>query len=328
MIFWVTPRCVKTWNRTAARPPMARRKKGDRVNGWIILDKRLTMTSTQAVGAVRRLFNAQKAGHGGTLDPLATGLLPIALGEATKTVPFIMDSTKTYRFTVEWGGETNTDDAEGEITQTSDKRPDEAAIRQLLPNFTGLISQVPPQFSALKVDGARAYDLARDGETVELASREITVDKFDLIEQPDADHAVFEAVCGKGTYVRALARDMGRELGCYGHVSELRRTQVGPFNEDDMILLDQLDELRHNGAGQEAMYKYLLPLETALDDIPALAVSGEDAARLRNGQAVIVRGRDAPILQGTILVENRGDPVALAEMDQGALQPKRVFNLT
>jgi len=307
---------------------MARRKKGDRVNGWIILDKRLTMTSTQAVGAVRRLFNAQKAGHGGTLDPLATGLLPIALGEATKTVPFIMDSTKVYRFTVKWGGESNTDDAEGEITQTSDKRPDEAAIRQLLPSFTGLINQIPPQFSALKVDGARAYDLARDGETVELASREITVDKFDLIEQPDADHAVFEAVCGKGTYVRALARDMGRELGCYGHVSELRRTQVGPFNEDHMILLDQLDELRHNGAGQEAMYKYLLPLETALDDIPALAVSGEDAARLRNGQAVIVRGRDAPILQGTILVENRGDPVALAEMDQGALQPKRVFNLT
>ncbi len=307
---------------------MARRKKGDRVNGWVILDKRLTMTSTQAVGAVRRLFNAQKAGHGGTLDPLATGLLPIALGEATKTVPFIMDGTKTYRFTVEWGAETSTDDAEGEITQTSDNRPDEAAIRKLLPKFTGLISQVPPQFSALKVDGARAYDLARDGETVELASREITVDAFDLTEQPDADHAVFEAVCSKGTYVRALARDMGRELGCYGHVSALRRTKVGPFNEDDMILLDQLDELRHKGAGQEAMYKYLLPLETALDDIPALAVSGEDAARLRNGQAVIVRGRDAPILQGTILVENRGDPVALAEMDQGALQPKRVFNLT
>ena len=307
---------------------MARRKKGDRVHGWIILDKRLTMTSTQAVGAVRRLFNAQKAGHGGTLDPLATGLLPIALGEATKTVPYIMDSTKTYRFTVKWGEETTTDDAEGEVTQTSGQRPDEADIRRLLPQFTGLISQIPPQFSALKVDGARAYDLARDGEAVELAARDITIETFDLVSQPDTDHAVFEAVCSKGTYVRALARDMGRELGCYGHVSELRRTQVGPFNEDDMILLDQLDDLRHKGAGQEAMYEYLLPLETALDDIPALAVSGEDAARLRNGQAVIVRGRDAPILQGTILVENRGDPVALAEMDQGALQPKRVFNLT
>ncbi len=307
---------------------MARRKKGDRVHGWVILDKRLTMTSTQAVGAVRRLFNAQKAGHGGTLDPLATGLLPIALGEATKTVPFIMDSTKTYRFTVEWGAETTTDDAEGEITQTSDKRPDEAAIRALLPDFTGLISQVPPQFSALKVDGARAYDLARDGEEVELVAREILIDSFELVSQPDDDHAVFEAVCSKGTYVRALARDMGRELGCFGHVSELRRTQVGPFNEDDMILLDQLDDLRHKGAGQEAMYEYLLPLETALDDIPALAVSAEDAARLRNGQAVIVRGRDAPILQGTILVEHRGDPVALAEMEQGAVHPKRVFNLT
>ena len=307
---------------------MARRKKGDRVHGWVILDKRLTMTSTQAVGAVRRLFNAQKAGHGGTLDPLATGLLPIALGEATKTVPYIMESSKTYRFTVKWGVETTTDDGEGEVTETSDQRPDDAAIRALLPEFTGLISQVPPQFSALKVDGARAYDLARDGEAVELAPREISIDSFELVDQPDPDHTVFEAVCSKGTYVRALARDMGRELGCYGHVSELRRTQVGPFNEDDMILLDQLDDLRHKGAGQEAMYQYLLPLETALDDIPALAVSGEDAARLRNGQAVIVRGRDAPILQGTILVENRGDPVALAEMDQGALQPKRVFNLT
>ncbi|CAN0497050.1 unnamed protein product, partial [Discosporangium mesarthrocarpum] len=243
---------------------MARRKKGDRVNGWVILDKRLNMTSTQAVGAVRRLFNAQKAGHGGTLDPLATGLLPIALGEATKTVPFIMDGRKTYRFTVEWGSETTTDDDEGEVTETSDARPEEAAITQLLPTFTGLISQVPPQFSALKVEGARAYDLARDGETVELAPRDITIDNMKLVEQPDADHAVFEAVCSKGTYVRALARDMGRALGCYGHVSELRRTQVGPFNEDDMILLDQLDELRHKGAGQEAMYQYLLPLETAL----------------------------------------------------------------
>ena len=286
------------------------------------------MTSTQAVGAVRRLFNAQKAGHGGTLDPLATGLLPIALGEATKTVPFIMDSTKTYRFTVEWGAETTTDDGEGEVTETSDTRPDEAAILALLPEFTGLISQVPPQFSALKVDGARAYDLARDGEEVELAAREIEIDSFELVSRPDDDHAVFEAVCSKGTYVRALARDMGRRLGCFGHVSELRRTQVGPFNEDDMILLDQLDDLRHKGAGQEAMYEYLLPLETALDDIPALAVSAEDAARLRNGQAVIVRGRDAPILQGTILVEHRGDPVALAEMEQGAVHPKRVFNLT
>ncbi|MCP4999027.1 MAG: tRNA pseudouridine(55) synthase TruB [Hyphomicrobiales bacterium] len=307
---------------------MARRKKGDPVHGWVILDKRREMTSTQAVGAVRRLFNARKAGHGGTLDPLATGLLPIALGEATKTVPFVMDGEKTYRFTVEWGCETTTDDAEGESAASSDDRPDEQAIRSILPQFTGLISQVPPKFSALKIDGARAYDLARDGEDVELAAREVLIDTLDLVDMPDADHAAFEAVCGKGTYVRSIARDMGRELGCYGHVSDLRRTQVGPFNEDDMILLDQLDELRHKGAGQEAMQEYLLPLVTALDDIPALAVSGEDAARLRNGQAVIVRGRDAPILQGTILVENRGSPVALAEMEQGALQPKRVFNLT
>ena len=307
---------------------MARRKKGDPVHGWVILDKRKEMTSTQAVGAVRRLFNAQKAGHGGTLDPLATGLLPIALGEATKTVPFVMDGEKTYRFTVEWGVETTTDDAEGESVSTSEARPSEQEIRGLLPQFTGLISQVPPKFSALKIDGARAYDLARDGEEVELAARDVLIDALDLVQIPDAGHATFEAVCGKGTYVRSIARDMGRELGCFGHVSDLRRTQVGPFNEDDMILLDQLDELRHKGAGQEAMQEYLLPLETALDDIPALAVSGEDAARLRNGQAVIVRGRDAPILEGTILAENRGHPVALAEMVQGALQPKRVFNLT
>ncbi len=307
---------------------MARWKKGDPVHGWVILDKRLEMTSTQAVGAVRRLFNAQKAGHGGTLDPLATGLLPIALGEATKTVPFIMNGKKSYRFTVNWGTETTTDDAEGDVVETSDARPNREQIGAILPEFTGLISQVPPQFSALKVDGNCAYDLARDGKTVELEAREIMINQFDLVDLPDSDHAVFETVCGKGTYVRALARDMGRLLGCFGHVTELRRTQVGPFNEDDMILLDQLDELRHKGAGQEAMQQYLLPLETALDDIPALAVSGEDAARLRNGQAVIVRGRDAPILQGTILTEHRGNPVALTEMEQGALQPKRVFNLT
>lgn len=307
---------------------MARWKKGDPVHGWVILDKRLEMTSTQAVGAVRRLFNAQKAGHGGTLDPLATGLLPIALGEATKTVPFIMNGKKSYRFTVNWGTETTTDDAEGDVVETSDARPNREQIGAILTEFTGLISQVPPQFSALKVDGNCAYDLARDGKTVELEAREIMINQFDLVDLPDSDHAVFETVCGKGTYVRALARDMGRLLGCFGHVTELRRTQVGPFNEDDMILLDQLDELRHKGAGQEAMQQYLLPLETALDDIPALAVSGEDAARLRNGQAVIVRGRDAPILQGTILAEHRGNPVALTEMEQGALQPKRVFNLT
>ncbi len=307
---------------------MARRKNGDPVHGWVILDKRLEMTSTQAVGAVRRLFNARKAGHGGTLDPLATGLLPIALGEATKTVPFIMDGIKTYRFTVQWGAETTTDDAEGEAVETSEQRPNAEQIEALLPQFTGFIQQLPPQFSALKVDGNRAYDLARSGETVELEPRDIEIDALELLEMPDMDHAVFEAVCGKGTYVRALARDMGRKLGCFGHVNQLRRTQVGPFGEADMILLDQLDDLRHKGAGQEAMQEFLLPLKTALDDIPALAVSTEDAARLRNGQAVIVRGRDAPILQGSIFVEHRGDPVALAEMENGALQPKRVFNLT
>ncbi len=307
---------------------MSRNKKGEPVHGWIILDKRAGMTSTRAVGEVRRLFNARKAGHGGTLDPLATGLLPVALGEATKTVAFVMDGAKTYRFTVRWGEETSTDDCEGEAVAASQLRPDEEQIRNILPDYIGPINQVPPKFSALKVNGNRAYDLARSGEAVELKAREIMIDRFDLIDLPDKDHATFQVVCGKGTYVRALARDMGRQLGCFGHVSALRRTQVGPFGKDHMILLDQLDELRHKGAGREAMQEHLLPLKTALDDIPALAVSGEDAVRIRNGQAVLVRGRDAPVLLGTVLVEHKANPIALAEMKQGALRPKRVFNLT
>jgi tRNA pseudouridine55 synthase len=219
---------------------MGRRKKGNPVHGWVILDKPQGMTSTQAVGVVRRLFDAQKAGHAGTLDPLATGVLPIALGEATKTVPFAVDGAKAYRFTVRWGAGTNTDDAEGEIVETSAVRPSRDDIEGLLGQFIGDILQVPPAFSALKIEGERAYDLARSGEVVELQARPVAIDRFELMEMPDADTAVFEAACGKGTYVRALARDLGRQLGCFGHVIALRRTQVGTFDVEGATTLEEL----------------------------------------------------------------------------------------
>ena len=306
---------------------MPRRRRGRPVHGWVILDKPLGMTSTQAVGAVRRIFDAQKAGHGGTLDPLATGLLPIALGEATKTVSYVMDGAKTYRFTVAWGAETETDDAEGNVVELSDNRPSREDIEQILPEFTGEIMQTPPKYSAIKVDGERAYDLAREGEKVELEARAVTIDSLAIAEMTGSDETVFEAECSKGTYVRALARDMGRRLGAFGHVSALRRTRVGPFDEDDMISLDYLKELSHIPAGQDSLAEHLCSVETALDDIPALAVSGAEAARLKRGQAVILRGRDAPILHGTVLVASGGNPIALAEVKQGAIHPKRVFNL-
>ncbi|MFW6077665.1 MAG: tRNA pseudouridine(55) synthase TruB, partial [Hyphomicrobiales bacterium] len=301
---------------------------GDPVHGWLVLDKPLGMTSTAAVAAVKRLFNAAKAGHAGTLDPLATGVLPIALGEATKTVSFVMDGAKAYRFTVRWGEATNTDDSEGEVVERSGERPTRVAIEAALGQFTGTIVQVPPQFSAIKLAGERAYDIARDGETVDLAPRNVEVNSLRLVEVPDRDHAEFEAECGKGTYVRAIARDLGRVLGCFGHVTALRRTIVGPFGADHMIPLEKLEALRNKGAGQEALKECLLPVETALDDIPALAVGSAEAARLKQGQSVIVRGRDAPLNQDSVLVVWRGQPIALASLSQGAIKPTRVFNLT
>lgn len=313
---------------------MGRRKKGLNTSGWIILDKPLEMTSTQAVGKVRWLFDAKKAGHAGTLDPLATGLLPIALGEATKTVPFVMDGEKVYRFTVKFGAETTTDDGEGEITNQSDVRPSNDEILAILPEFTGEIMQVPPAFSAIKVDGQRAYDMARDGEEVNLEARSISVHDLSLVERLSEDEAVFEAECGKGTYVRSLARDMARELGTFGHVSALRRTNVSPFNEEDMISLAMLEELRHKNPNFTELAlngefdDVLLPIQTALDDIPALAVSGKDAVRLKQGQPVLLRGRDAPLICDTVSVTADGSLVALGEVDKGMLKPKRIFNLT
>ena len=304
-----------------------KREKRD-VHGWIVLDKPVGMTSTHAVSVVKRLFSAKRAGHAGTLDPLASGCLPIALGEATKTVPFVMDGRKGYQFTVRWGEERDTDDAEGRIVTTSETRPNADAIRAVLPRFTGAIEQIPPKFSAVKIEGERAYDLAREGETIELQSRPVTIHRLDLIETPDADHAVFAAECGKGTYVRALARDMGRALGTLGHVAALRRVVVGPFGEKDLISLEQLQALCHRAAAGEASFAdALMPVETALDDIPALAVSRADAARLQRGQAVLLRGRDAPIFRGTVYVTASGHLVALAEVDRGEIVPKRVFNL-
>lgn len=305
---------------------MGRRKKGLPVHGWLVLDKPINMTSTQAVGIVRRVFNAQKAGHSGTLDPLATGILPIALGEATKTVSFAVDGEKAYRFTVRWGAETDTDDTEGAVTKTSDTRPDRAGIEALLPQFHGEIMQVPPAYSAIKVDGARAYDLARDGEMVVLDARPVYIDSLQLVDMPDADTSVFEARCGKGTYVRALARDMGRLLGCHGHVIALRRTRVGPFEEAASVTMDVLMAAGDSGEGEQ-LSRLLRPVEAALADLPELLVSPNDAASLARGQTVLIRGRDAPILSGPAYATSKGRLIALGELAKGALHPTRVFNL-
>jgi tRNA pseudouridine55 synthase len=304
---------------------MARRRKGQAVNGWLILDKPEGLTSTKAVSRVRWLYDAAKAGHAGTLDPLATGVLPIALGEATKTVPFAVEGTKAYRFTVRFGAETDTDDSEGKVTETCDRRPSREEIEAALTQFTGEISQVPPRYSALKVEGARAYDLARDEEEFELAPRIVTIDRLDVVEHPDADHCVLETECGKGTYVRALARDLGRALGCLGHVSALRRTRVGAFTEEEAVTLEEVEGAA--GESREEALALLQPVETALQDLPALSLSSSDAAKLRQGQAVLLRGRDAPILSGPVYAISKGALIALGEVEKGEFKPRRIFNL-
>ena len=298
------------------------KRKGDKVDGWVVLDKPLGLGSTPAVSRVRRLFGAQKAGHGGTLDPLATGVLPIALGEATKTVPFVMDGRKQYRFTLCIGEARSTEDLEGEVTATSPVRPDEAAIRAALPAFVGTIEQRPPAYSALKVDGQRAYDLARAGETVELALRQVTIERLELVGRPDADHADFVVDCGKGTYIRSLGRDLALALGSVGHLSALRRTAAGPFREEAAISLSKLETLGHS----PALLGTLAPVATALDDIPALALAEAQADRLRQGQPVLLT-RDAPP-SGTLLRAECGSRlVALVLSDGVAVKPVRVFNL-
>lgn len=301
---------------------MARRKKGLDVHGWLVVDKPLGVTSAQVVAKARWALQAKKAGHAGTLDPEATGVLAIAFGEATKTVPYITDALKCYRFTVRWGEATTTDDVEGEVIETSDARPTEEDIRAALPAFTGDIMQVPPKFSAVKVDGQRAYALARGGEDVELEARPLWVESLDLIETPDADTAVFEMVCGKGGYVRSIARDLGRALGCLGHVIQLRRVWSGPFGEEDAISFETLDEWRHKAPAE----KRLLPVSTGLDDIPALAVTAAMAAHLKQGRAVPATGVDLSY-GDEAWASFEGTPVAVGTVKGGLLHPSRVFNL-
>lgn len=306
---------------------MSRRKKGLDISGWLILDKPVGITSTSAVAKARWLYQAKKAGHAGTLDPLASGVLPIAFGEATKTVPFVMDGRKRYRFEVAWGVETDTDDAEGRPVATSEHRPTRENILDVLPAFRGSVTQIPPKFSALKIAGERAYDLARDGEDVMLEPRIVEVDSLELVDMPSPDRAVFETRTGKGAYVRAIARDMGRSLGAHGHVAALRRTAVGGFTEDAAISLDELEQLRQGAAGEQDLAQALLSVETALDDIPALAVNRAEAARLLNGQPVLLRGRDAPTFRGPVSVTTDGALIALGEIDRGELHPRRIFHL-
>jgi tRNA pseudouridine55 synthase len=309
---------------------MARRRKGQAVSGWINLDKPYDLTSTHAVGRVRRIFDAQKAGHAGTLDPLATGVLPIALGEATKTVPFLVDADKAYRFTIAWGRTTATYDREGATLAQSDVRPTIAQVQAVLPRFVGEIDQVPPAYSAIKVDGERAYDLARAGETVELAARKVRVFDARVVDAEDPDHVTLDVDCGKGTYVRALVRDIAEALGACGHVSALRRTRVGAFTEQSAVALEYLEDLGYEARQSEA----LLPVETALDDIPVLAVTDEDAFRLKQGRSIVLVPRQVETVKArlkpgsrTVSAMSGGTVVALCEIRAGRLEPSRVFNL-
>ena len=316
---------------------MSRRKKGEDISGWVVLDKPDDMTSTHAVSAIRRIFNAQKAGHAGTLDPLASGVLPIALGEATKTVPWLMEARKTYLFTIKWGVSTDTQDREGKVIATSPVRPAPEAIRAALQHFIGEIEQVPPQFSAVKVDGERAYDIARSGEAVELEPRKVTVYEAELVATEGEDLATLRVHSGKGFYIRALVRDLAAALGAEGHVWRLRRTAVGPFTEAGAVTLDALEDLRHKGAASER----LKPVETALDDIPALAINGEDAFKLRQGRPIVllphvmealkpkfrdrtIAGQDA---SRAALALFQGKAVALGDVRAGRFSPTRVFHI-
>jgi len=309
---------------------MSRRKKGLPVHGWVNLDKPLGLGSTEAVSRVRRLFDAKKAGHAGTLDPLASGILPIALGEATKTVPFLMEAEKVYRFTVAWGVSTASVDREGEVIGRSDVRPSAEAVKAALPAFVGEIDQVPPAFSAIRVDGQRAYDLARAGEAVELQARRVVIHEAAVTDAPDADHVEITVRTGKGVYIRSLARDLARALGAEGHVSALRRERVGPFTLENAVTLDSLGDLVHRGAASEG----LLPVATALDDIPDLAVTDQDAFSLRQGRPVVLIPRQVEALKARLREGHRlvsafqGQTlVALCQLRAGRLDPDRVFHL-
>lgn len=300
---------------------MARRKKGNPVHGWLLVDKPKGVTSTSVVSKARWAFQAQKAGHSGTLDPLASGLLAVAFGEATKTIPYAQDGMKTYRFTIRLGIRTSSDDGEGEAIATSNARPSDTQIKNALLSFKGHIEQVPPQFSAVKVDGERAYDLARDGVEMELASRPLFVQHLAILDRPDPDHVTLEMICGKGGYVRSIARDLGEALGCHGHVSDLRRMESGGFSVTSAIPLSLLDQIREAGGDE-----YLLPLSAGLTDLPEIKIRATEAARLRNGNA-------APVTHTVLgygdeaLAVHDGQPVALVAYKAGMLHPNRVFVL-
>ena len=297
-------------------------KKGRPVSGWIILDKPVGIGSTECVSKLKWLYQAAKCGHAGTLDPLASGMLPIALGEATKTVPYVMDGEKTYRFTVTFGAETNTDDLEGEITQTSDLRPSETAIRAVLPSYLGEIQQVPPAFSAIKIKGERAYNLARAGSEVEIEPRTVSILRLELTQMFASDAATFDCECGKGTYVRALARDIGRKLGCFGHITQLRRTAVGPFDETDLVPLSELVAMQGDLAALDAE---ILSTGVALEELPEIVVSSDQAVRIRSGNSVLLRGRDAITHADEAFATMGADLVAIGMVERGEFHPKRVF---
>ena len=308
---------------------MGRKHRGKAIHGWIIIDKPGGLSSNAVVGRVRRLTGAAKVGHAGTLDPMATGVLPMALGEATKIVSYLMDGAKAYRFTVRWGEQRDTDDAEGEVVATSDARPAKEQILVVLGNFIGDIEQVPPVFSAIKIEGKRAYALARADQAPEMKPRTIHIEDLKLLRVVDADHAEFEAVSGKGAYMRSLARDLGTALGTVGHIVQLRRIAVGPFDEKQAISLDKLESLRHSAPLSE----HLLPVETVLDDIPALALTETEARKLNQGQAIPVlpvasRSPLKNIGQGDVVrVMAEGRLVALAKINGGEIRPFRVINL-
>jgi tRNA pseudouridine55 synthase len=301
---------------------MTRRRKGRNISGWLVVDKPAGQTSTTVVNKVRWALNANKAGHAGTLDPDATGVLAVAIGEATKTVPYITDALKAYEFTVRLGVSTNTDDAEGEVLATSDLRPDDDAIKASLARFIGDIEQVPPQFSAVKVDGQRAYKLARAGEEMELAARALWVESLLLIDRPDADHVTLEMVCGKGGYVRSIARDLGQTLGCLGHVRDLRRVWSGPFDASDGLTLDQVEQM----ARTDALDAHVLPLEQGLQDLPEVKATAEGAARLRNGNPGMVMAYNVEY-GDEVWASYEGRAVAVGRYKAGELHPSRVFNL-
>ena len=301
---------------------MARKRKGRPVSGWVILDKPVGMGSTQCVSKIKWLYKAAKAGHAGTLDPLASGMLPIALGEATKTVPHIMDGNKSYRFSVAWGKETNTDDTEGEVVHTSALRPGKEDIEKLIPNYVGDIEQVPPAYSAVKIGGERAYNLAREGKSPTIAARTVNIDRLSLVETSE-DESVFEATCGKGTYVRALARDMGRDLGCFGHITALRRTSVGAFREEEMVELQDLEDLEGD---LDSLDAELFATGTALESMPEIPVNEGQARKLRLGNPVLLRGSDAIVHAQEAFASLGDELVAIGTVEKGSFQPRRVFH--